>query len=117
MNKTENRGTKSLKTRGSRILGIIIILLIVLFFAIEFFIGEEQQFPPTSVTILLLSLLQVIVLILFLILFFVLGRNLAKLYLERKRKVIGAHFKTKLVLFFIALSLITPLYSILRSIQ
>jgi two-component system nitrogen regulation sensor histidine kinase NtrY len=109
MNETENRGTKSLKTRGSRILGIIIILLIVLFFAIEFFIGEEQQFPPTSVTILLLSLLQIIVLILFLILFFVLGRNLAKLYLERKRKVIGAHFKTKLVLFFIALSLIPTL--------
>ena len=109
MNETENRGKESLKTRGSRILGIIIVLLIVLFFAIEFFIGEEQQFPPTSVTTLLLSLLQIIVLILFLILFFVLGRNLAKLYLERKRKVIGAHFKTKLVLFFIALSLIPTL--------
>ena len=37
------------------------------------------------------------------------GRNLIKLYLERKRKVIGAHFKTKLVLFFIALSLIPTL--------
>jgi two-component system nitrogen regulation sensor histidine kinase NtrY len=34
---------------------------------------------------------------------------LAKLYLERKRKVIGAHFKTKLLLFFIALSLIPTL--------
>jgi two-component system nitrogen regulation sensor histidine kinase NtrY len=102
-------GMENPKAKGSRILGIIIILLIIFFFAIEFFIGEGQEFPPTSVTTILLSLLQIIVLLLFLILFFVLGRNLTKLYLERKRKVIGAHFKTKLVLFFIALSLIPTL--------
>ena len=102
-------GMENSKTKGSRFLGIIIILLIIFFFAIEFFIGEGQEFPPTSSTTILLSLLQIIVLLLFLILFFVLGRNLTKLYLERKRKVIGAHFKTKLVLFFIALSLIPTL--------
>ncbi|MCP2605884.1 ATP-binding protein, partial [Candidatus Aminicenantes bacterium AC-335-O07] len=49
------------------------------------------------------------VFLLFLILLFVLGRNLTKLYLERKRKVIGSHFKTKLVFFFIGLSLIPTL--------
>ncbi|UCE22455.1 MAG: HAMP domain-containing protein [Candidatus Aminicenantes bacterium] len=102
-------GTEHTRTKGSRLLGIIIILLIILFFAIEFFIGEGEEFPPTSVTTILLSLLQIIVFLLFLILFFVLWRNLTKLYLERKRKVIGAHFKTKLVLFFIALSLIPTL--------
>ena len=37
------------------------------------------------------------------ILFFVLGRNIVKLYFERKKKVVGSHFKTKLVMFFIAL--------------
>ena len=58
---------------------------------------------------MLLSILQIIVLLLFLILLFVLIRNLTKLYLERKRKVIGAHFKTKLLLFFTALSLIPTL--------
>lgn len=97
------------KKRGSRIVGAIIILLIILFFAIEFFIREAEQFSPTSVTNILLSSLQIVVLLLFLILFFVLGRNLIKLYLERKRKVVGAHFKTRLVLFFIALSLIPTL--------
>jgi two-component system nitrogen regulation sensor histidine kinase NtrY len=102
-------GMENPETKGSRFLGIIIILLIIFFFAIEFFIGEGQEFPPTSGTTILLSLLQIIVLLLFLILFFVLGRNLTKLYLERKRKVIGAHFKTKLVLFFIGLSLIPTL--------
>lgn len=97
------------KKSGSRVIGAIIIFLIVLFFAIELFIRETQQFSPTSVTNILLSSLQIIVLLLFLILFFVLGRNLIKLYLERKRKVVGAHFKTKLLLFFIALSFIPTL--------
>ena len=97
------------KKKGPRIIGAIIILLIILFFAIEFFFRETQQFSPTSVTNILLSSLQIIVILLFLILLFVLGRSLIKLYLERKRKVLGAHFKTKLLLFFIALSLIPTL--------
>jgi len=94
------------KPKGPRVIGAIIILLIVMFFIIEFFIRDAQEFSPTSVTNLLLSSLQLIVLLMFLILLFVLGRNLVKLYLERKRKVAGAHFKTKLLLFFIALSFI-----------
>jgi len=97
------------KKKGPRIIGFIILLLIILFFSIEFFIGESQEFSPTSVTNILLSSLQIIVLILFLILFFVLGRNLIKLYVERKRKIVGAQFKTKLLLFFIALSFIPTL--------
>lgn len=97
------------KKKGSRVLGAIIILLIILFFTIGYFIRESQEFSPTSLTHILLASLQIIVLLLFLILSFVLGRNLIKLYLERKRKVVGSHFKTKLVLFFIALSLIPTL--------
>ncbi len=97
------------RKKGPRVIGAIIILLIVLFFAIEFFIRESQEFSPTRLTNVLLSSLQIIVLLLGLILFFVLGRNMAKLYLERKRKVVGAHFKIKLVTFFIALSFIPTL--------
>lgn len=97
------------KQKGPRVIGAIIILLIVLFFAIEFFIRETQQFSPTSMTRALLTSLQIIVLLLFLVLLFVFGRNLIKLFLERKRKVAGAQFKTKLLLFFIALSLIPTL--------
>lgn len=97
------------KKKGPRIITALIIFLIILFFAIEFFIRESEEFSPTSVTNILLSSLQIIVLLLFLILAFVLGRNLSKLYLERKRKIVGAHFKTKLLLFFIALSFIPTL--------
>lgn len=97
------------KKKGSRFIAVVIVFLIILFFTIEFIIRESQEFSPTSFTDILLNSLQIIVLLMFLILLFVLGRNLAKLYLERKRKVIGAHFKTKLLLFFIALSLIPTL--------
>lgn len=97
------------RKKGSRLIGAIIVLLTVLFFGIEYFIRESQEFSPTRLTNVLLSSLQIIVLLLGLILFFVLGRNMAKLYLERKRKVVGAHFKIKLVTFFIALSFIPTL--------
>lgn len=91
------------RIKGSRIIGTIIILLIILFFVIEFFIRRTQEF---SVARILLLSLEIIFILLFLILSFVLGRNLIKLFLERKRKVPGAHFKTRLFIFFISLSLI-----------
>ena len=94
------------RSKGPRFIAAFIILLVILFFAIEYFIRASQEFSPTSVTNAFLTMMQVIVLILFLVLFFILGRNLVKLYLERKRNVVGSHFKTKLVLFFIALSII-----------
>ncbi len=91
------------RRKGSRFIGAIIILLIILFFVIEFFIRRTQEF---SVARILLLSLHIIFILLFLILSFVLGRNLIKLFLERKRKVAGAHFKTRLFIFFISLSLI-----------
>ena len=95
--------------KGSRIIGGIIIALIILFLTIYYFFRQSTEFSPTNVTNILLTSLQIIVLLLALILFFVLGRNLIKLYLERKRKVAGSHFKTKLVIFFTALSFIPTL--------
>ncbi len=94
------------KKKAPRFIAAFVILLVVVFFALEYFIRASQEFSPTSVTNVLLSMMQVIVLILFLVLFFVLGRNLVKLYLERRRNIVGSHFKTKLVMFFIALSII-----------
>jgi len=97
------------KKKGSRVIGGIIIVLIVLFLVIDFILRRSTEFSPTNVTDILLVLLQIIVLLLALILLFVLGRNLIKLTLERKHKVAGSHFKTKLVSFFTALSFIPTL--------
>jgi len=101
----EDKRTK----KGSRIIGGIILLLVVLFLIIDMFLRQASEFSPGRVTSLLLTALQFIVLLLALILFFVLGRNLVKLYLERRHKVPGAHFKTKLVIFFTALAFIPTL--------
>jgi len=97
------------KKRGPRVVGAIIVFLIVLFFLIEFFYRETQGISSSPLTSILLTTLQVVVVLFFLILSFVLGRNLIKLYMERRRKVLGSHFKTKLVMFFIGLSLIPSL--------
>lgn len=97
------------KKRGSRIIGVAIPVLIVLFFSIDYFIRVAQEFSPTKATSILLTALQFVVLLLALILLFILGRNLVRLYLERKHKVVGSHFKIKLVLFFTALSFIPTL--------
>jgi len=94
------------KRKGPRFIAAFVVLLVGLFFTIEYFLRTSQEFSPTSATNALLTMMQVIVLILFLVLFFILGRNLVKLYLDRKRNIVGSHFKTKLVLFFIALSII-----------
>lgn len=94
------------RKKGSRIFGAIIVLLIILFLAIEFFIRRTQEL---SITRILLLFLEITLIILFLILSFVLGRNLIKLFLERKRRVAGAHFKTRLLIFFISLSFIPTL--------
>ncbi|MCX6561269.1 MAG: ATP-binding protein [Candidatus Aminicenantes bacterium] len=105
----ESKDVLTPKKRGSRVLAFVIPILIVLFFVIDFLLRRVQEFSPSKATGILLTALQFIVLLLALILLFVLGRNLARLYLERKRKVVGAHFKTKLVMFFTALSFLPTL--------
>ncbi len=106
---TESPPRTEPRKKGPRLVGAVIFVLIVLFVVLEVFIQESQAFSPTNLTKILLTSLQVVVLLLGLILFFVLGRYLLKLQLERKRKVVGAHFKTKLVVFFIALSFVPTL--------
>ncbi len=95
--------------KGTRVVVAVILLLVILFFVIDVFLRGSAEFSPGKVTGILLAALQFIVLLLALILFFVLGRYLVKLYLERKHKVVGSHFKTKLVIFFTALSFIPTL--------
>ena len=61
---------------------------------------------PTNVVIFALINLNILMLMVFMLL---LGRNLIKLYFERRRGAIGSKFKTKLVLAFIGLSIVPTL--------
>ncbi len=97
------------RKKGPRVVSAIIVVLILLFVLIEVFYRESQGVWASPLTGILLTTLQVVVVLFLLIVVFVLGRYLIKLYMERKRKVPGSHFKTKLVMFFIGLSLIPSL--------
>ena len=86
------------------LLGFAVLLVLIIFW---FAINESISLSPLIIgdTVILFSIL-VFILILFLITFLILGRNIVKLILERKKKIIGAHFKSKLVMFFVGFSII-----------
>jgi len=86
------------------IIGIISVLILLL-------TTIEMRFPqvggkvPIANNIIIFSLLNINIILILLLIFLVI-RNLVKLIFERKRKVLGAKLRTKLVVAFISLSLI-----------
>ncbi len=95
------------------ILAISLILVGLTFFEIHY-----QQFAeeiPISNNIILVLLVNIDV-ILALLLIFLITRNFVKLFFEKKRKVLGAKLRTKLVFAFISLSLIPALLLFVTSV-
>src|SRR4030043_1741366 len=86
------------------IIGIISVLIIIL-------TTTEIKFPqvggmiPIANNIIIFSLININIILILLLIFLVI-RNLVKLIFERKRKVLGAKLRTKLVVAFVSLSLI-----------
>jgi two-component system nitrogen regulation sensor histidine kinase NtrY len=91
------------RKRNLLIIGVILVLLVV---ATIFEVGIRAPQIPFASNLLVFALFN-LNLIVFLLLLVLLFRNLVKLYFERRHKVIGARFKAKLVLTFLALAL-TP---------
>jgi len=82
----------------------ILLLLIALITAVEFYF---IKLPSVDITtrVLLISLLTINIIALLTLIFFV-GKNVFKLYMERRYKVLGHKFRTKLVTIFVILTLI-----------
>ena len=79
-------------------------VLIIFIFGIELhYMGLEDV--PFSTKLLLFVLLNLNLVALFTLIFFV-GKNLFKIYLERKEKVAGSKFKTRLVVILVVMTLI-----------
>jgi two-component system nitrogen regulation sensor histidine kinase NtrY len=101
-NRTKDRKVRKRKREGLLMIFIIIIITILALAesrALHF--GTDL---PVSETILMFILMNInLLLLLFLI--FLVFRNLAKLYYDRRHKVAGAQIRTKLLLAFITLSL------------
>jgi len=93
------------RRKRERILIIVIIFALVLLTYAENRIIHFGADIPVSNTILMFILININMLLLILLIFLVL-RNLVKLLYDRKRKVMGAKLRTRLVLAFIALTLL-----------
>ncbi len=91
------------RKRNLLIIGGILVLLVV---ATVFEVGIRAPQIPVASNLIVFALFN-LNLVVFLLLLLLLFRNLVKLSFERRHKVIGARFKAKLVLTFLALAL-TP---------
>src|SRR4030043_759539 len=86
------------------IIGIISLLILI-------FTNIEMKFPqiggkiPVANNIIIFSLININIILILLLIFLVI-RNLVKLIFERRRKVLGARLRTKLVVAFASLSLV-----------
>jgi len=98
------------RTRDTRwvvgFLGFLFVALIFLYYLVQ----RGRELPAALVTNrVLLFALRNLNAVLILVIFFVLGRNLFKLWVERRGRVLGSRFKTKLVGTYIGLSLVPVL--------
>ncbi|MBW1858528.1 MAG: PAS domain-containing protein [Deltaproteobacteria bacterium] len=98
---------------------IIILILIVVVILISYAGTRVLRFGaglPISNTVIMLILININMLVLLLLIFLVF-RNVVKLLYDRRRKVMGAKLRTKLVVAFASLSLIPTILLFFFSIQ
>ncbi len=98
------------------------LLIVLLFLVISFLtylglrvfdLGLDLPFPSS---IFVFSLININVILLLLLLFLT-GRNLVKLLFERRKGIIGAKLRTKLVVAFVSLSLLPTIILFFVSVQ
>ncbi|MBX3280204.1 MAG: PAS domain-containing protein [Acidobacteria bacterium] len=108
----ENPTRRSFTRRRVRVLLLAFstILLFALLFAQQAFNTLEFLVPSSASDTLILYALSTVNFIAFIVLLMVLVRNLIKLRREHRDGRLGARFKTRLVVFFIAVSLLPILF-------
>ncbi|MGH9332179.1 MAG: HAMP domain-containing protein, partial [Vicinamibacteria bacterium] len=78
-----------------------------------YLVGKSAEFKPDFLARVFLYGFTLVNLTMLLVLVFVLGRNLIKLFIERRRSVRGAKFKTKLVVVFTGFALLPSVLIVL----
>ncbi len=94
--------TDSSRRKRNLIVISAFLLLVVLLSSLKYQFPAGNLPVASNIVVIVLFNLNLVVFLLLLVLLF---RNLVKLWFERRQKVLGARFKTKLVLAFLALSL------------
>jgi two-component system nitrogen regulation sensor histidine kinase NtrY len=97
-----------LKPRRFTLSVLLSAFAVTLLFWLEFHASKVKGVPFTA-RIILFALLNLTFIALFVLMFFV-GKSLLQVYLERKHRVMGYKFKTKLVVIFVVLTLIPSLF-------
>ena len=96
--------------RKNRLLALGIVVILAILFGIEFLLLKSEKVSPSFIAnSFVVWALWNLCLLLIMILLFMLLRNVVKLSLERRRNIPGARFKSRLVVFFISLSLLPTL--------
>ena len=96
--------------RGKRYKILVIVGLIFaisILTAVIYYLQTKPAFTPPYIanTVLIYVIFNINIILVF-VLLVILFRNVVKLYIERKKRILGSKFKTKLVITFIGLSLI-----------
>ncbi|RII25940.1 MAG: PAS domain-containing sensor histidine kinase [Geobacter sp.] len=81
------------------------LLFIIFFTAAEIHLTRLSSEVPMGSNILIFGLINIITLLIILLIY-LLFRNVAKMFMERRQNIIGARLRTKLVLAFVGLSLV-----------
>lgn len=89
-----------------RLLVVTVLFLAAVPLASAYLIGKSESFSPGFLARVFLYGFTLVNLTMLLVLVFVLARNLIKLFVERRRAVLGTKFKTKLVIIFVSFALL-----------
>ena len=112
--KTEEQDVK--RRRREKYIIILLAVLISLLTYLGINVFDLGLNLPISDSILVFSLINVNVILLLLLLFLTM-RNLVKLLFERRKRIMGARLRTKLVLAFVSLSLLPTIILFFVSVQ
>ncbi len=104
------------RRKRERIIMLLLLVVVGLLFYAESRVIRFGAGLPISNTVVMFILINVNMLVLLLLIFLVF-RNVVKLLYDRKRKVMGAKLRTKLVVAFASLSLIPTILLFFFSIQ
>ncbi len=104
------------KRRRERALIAITLVLVVAITSLEVRLVHQGGGQPVTGSLLAFGLLNINTFLLLLFTFLIF-RHLAKLFLERRRKVFGSRLRTRLVLTFISLTLLPTLFLFFMSWQ
>ncbi len=107
---------KRQKKKLTRIIIVFCLCLIPIFVWLQSTLFSHDVSIPVNSNILIFVLININVLLVLLFLFLVL-RNLAELFLERRKNLLGTKLKTKLVISFLSLSLIPTILLFFVALQ